>query len=104
MEIKDEAEEARETRTNEENHLDPLEDQLAPVASQSRIHAYAKQVTCPPDLSNVGAVNITASNKDSSSSQIVHAILSQREVLSKQASFNSPNSLHKKLQLTGEKI
>ena len=52
----------------------------------------------------MGAANITASNRDSSSSQIIQAIISQREALSKAASFNSPKSLHEKLQLTSEKI
>jgi len=34
----------------------------------------------------------------------VQALLSHRDVLSKKHSFNSPNSLHEKLQLTSEKI
>ena len=49
-------------------------------------------------------MNASASKDHSSNSQILQAILSHREALSKQQSFNSPRSLQSKLQLTTEKI
>lgn len=69
------------------------------------IHNY--QPTSP--IQNETQPNLpgTAGNfkqNDSSSSQLVQAILSQKEVLSKAQSFNSPKSLKSKLQLTNEKI
>jgi hypothetical protein len=98
----------RVSKIHVSNQLPPTEREVNtfggpnPIQASIGRNAYAsnpaKQPAAEVELASMSKAN-------SSSSQLVQAILSHREkTLSKQQSFNSPRSLHEKLQMTSEKI